>query len=116
MIPGDSTPKSLPPTLLQKTPEPSAVVVPAAAPGASVPGSAAVGAGAVTAAPTVGALIHALQRRWRLAVGLALLASGLTVAAVAILFPPQYVAQCRLKLQSRPQRPVVGPDIADVTD
>jgi len=60
---------------------------------------------ALSATPTAGALLLALKRRWLLATALSLAAAVLAVVAMAIVFPPKYVAQARLELASRPSRP-----------
>jgi capsular exopolysaccharide synthesis family protein len=80
-------------------------------PGAQVPLN---GHGPVAAAhvdggqtPTLGALLVALKRRSFLAVVLATAAAALTVIAVAVVFPPKYVAQARLELNSSPNRTVI---------
>jgi capsular exopolysaccharide synthesis family protein len=54
----------------------------------------------LSAAPTVTALMHALRRRWLLAVGLALLGAFAAVAAVLVLLPARYVVTAKLKLSS----------------
>jgi polysaccharide biosynthesis transport protein len=60
----------------------------------------------LTPTPTVGALLFALKRRARLASALAVAAAGLAFAAVAVVFPPNYVTQARLELASKRTLPV----------
>jgi capsular exopolysaccharide synthesis family protein len=61
----------------------------------------------LSAAPTFTSLMHALRRRWILAVPLALLAAILAVLAVFVALPPQYVSVLRFKINARPDAQVV---------
>jgi capsular exopolysaccharide synthesis family protein len=68
------------------------------------------------AAPTVGALVQALRRRLALGLCVAALAAVLGVVATYVVFPPKYVAQTRLELNSRPNKPVLSNAIDPETD
>src|SRR5687768_12113858 len=56
----------------------------------------------LTAAPTVGALLAALRRRWLLAVCVALLGGILAAAALMVLVPGRYISEVRLQLRRSP--------------
>ena len=56
---------------------------------------------ALSAAPTFSGLLHTLRRRWTFALGLAAALTVVTVAAVFILMPPQYVAAIRIRLLAK---------------
>jgi capsular exopolysaccharide synthesis family protein len=60
----------------------------------------------LSATPTLAALLHALGRRWLLAVGLGVAASALGVAAVLVLFPAKYTAQARFEVAARSASPI----------
>jgi capsular exopolysaccharide synthesis family protein len=66
--------------------------------------------------PTIGALLLALRRRWLSAFTLATLAAAAAVAAVYLVFPPKYVTQTRLEINSRPTRPVLSTSPHEDTD
>src|SRR5262249_39070252 len=56
---------------------------------------------ALSSTPTPNGLLHALKRRWLVAVGLALLAATLLVFSVFTLMPPMYKANIRFRVAAR---------------
>src|SRR5581483_7591836 len=77
---------------------------PVAASGEMPPGGPPPG---VSAAPTFGGLLHALRRRWLIAVPLAVVAAAGAVVAVFTFLPPQYVAVMRYRVAQNPGRGVI---------
>jgi len=75
-----------------------ALALPGVVPLATADGSAGPG---LHGAPTLGALLLALRRRWLLASAVALGGAALTAAAVWLILPPQYTASARLRVASR---------------
>jgi capsular exopolysaccharide synthesis family protein len=75
------------------------------------PAEAVAAAPGLSAAPTVTGLLAALRRRLLLAVALATAGAALAVTAVVLLVPARYVAQTRVRLVSRPNDPVVMPEL-----
>jgi capsular exopolysaccharide synthesis family protein len=63
---------------------------------------------AVAGVPTMTSLAQALRRRWPLALGLALAAAALMVAAVFALMPAKYAVQTRLQVAARGDIRVFG--------
>src|SRR5437870_7969293 len=117
MKPSDTNSKPLIHARLQTPTDQTPVPAPLSMTGVPLPSTpAAAGPPGLSATPTVGTLLLALKRRWPLAVGLATVAAALTVGAVALVFPPKYVAQTRLELQSRPTRPMFQGVIEPETD
>ncbi len=55
----------------------------------------------LASAPTMGALLHALRRRWLSAAMLAVIGAFLTAAAVFAVMPPKYIPEARLLVNSR---------------
>src|SRR5262245_25641500 len=98
----DTTMVRLPVPYTAPPPAPMPPVAPQAAQASSGPPGLA-------AAPTMGALMHALRRRWLSAATLGVLGAALTAAAVFFVMPPKYLAEARLIVDSGRQ-PNIGID------
>jgi uncharacterized protein involved in exopolysaccharide biosynthesis len=63
--------------------------------------NAASGPPALAATPTLSGLLHALRRRWLLALGIAVAATAAAVLAVFLLLPPKYNVTMRLRVVAK---------------